>query len=747
MSHVTPENLWSESKKTIEVLEQAPVQTESLIQLCGVYRRLIAREQRIDQLDSMAIDLLIGLTEPLQALVSHGDLVECTSLDSLTAEGLGIAQGLQKFLLNYHAQGVLYRACNWISSWNERSVETFLNQLDGFDDGVIRYIAKYLRAPASIDRPERERQSNGIALEGKVQEEDKVQVDDLPDVGAAPGPKFNPRDGSLLGRKFVLLNTPILGTSDADVIWKAKNKRICTEVALKFYRVEERFEKECQALKDLGSAECKHIPTIITTFKGKTETEGWESYNCLVMDFCEVPLSEFIHQTRGPELTIHYIKMVISDISDALLAVHRTGYVHCNVKPENVLQKRNPGALVPTWMLVDFDSATRINEPMRMTGGVNYVAPEVAENELLDQESTAFPAIDAYALGRILQFMMTPIGWWPRVKDTDEEKMRYLSEMTEIKVKQTGSVDEHTARAINHLIHRDPDMRRDIERFRNSTFIGGGSDTKEMDDLKKDTDVARAVHQQMKTMQSSVGNISQGMSDIKLGVDTAVNKMDDIMDSVQAMRNQALNMAVNVVPRLFLLIPDPSRNILNVSDWGRDHFTFVFMCECENPHPGYHPGYKLSEPKKFLVKYGPHIRLVLQMTLTAVSVAGKVAGIPTLFPPGTMDALQSIGKSGEELFARVEAFSKKLAVIGTELDKASVVDPVMSQTGGQGKKAYGTFSEKDMRAIEAYLESKDPSRSLGNLRRCTHRKSGAVRWLCDDHLDSGEYLVANTEEE
>lgn len=160
---------------------------------------MIARQQRIQTLDDIDMDLLFGLTEPLQALMSHGELVENASLAFITAEGLGIAEDIQVFLQKYHSQGFLSRACNWVVMANEGAVQAFLYRLNGFNAGVVKYISKYLGSTASINRPER---STGLsATEDKevkfsgIREEDRIQQDGFTTMGTDPKRSLDPSDG------------------------------------------------------------------------------------------------------------------------------------------------------------------------------------------------------------------------------------------------------------------------------------------------------------------------------------------------------------------------------------------------------------------------------------------------------------------------------------------------------------------------------------------------------------------------
>lgn len=99
---------------------------------------------------------------------------------------------------------------------------------------------------------------------------------------------------------------------------------------------------------------------------------------------------------------------IVADIADALAAAHAAGYVHRDVKPENILLDGTTGAA----LLTDFGVAKLIDEPSRHGGGrvvgtPDYVAPEIVEG--LPPRA----AVDIYALATVLYELLagfTPFG-------------------------------------------------------------------------------------------------------------------------------------------------------------------------------------------------------------------------------------------------------------------------------------------------------------------------------------------------
>ena len=92
---------------------------------------------------------------------------------------------------------------------------------------------------------------------------------------------------------------------------------------------------------------------------------------------------------------------IAEDVLDALAAAHRTGLVHRDVKPENVLLASEGRVKV-----ADFGLARAVTEVTSTTTGtvlgtVAYLAPELVAHGASDART------DVYALGILLYEMLT----------------------------------------------------------------------------------------------------------------------------------------------------------------------------------------------------------------------------------------------------------------------------------------------------------------------------------------------------
>lgn len=127
----------------------------------------------------------------------------------------------------------------------------------------------------------------------------------------------------------------------------------------------------------------------------------------LVMDLVRgSDLRTLLDQER--RLTPQEAVALAADVSDGLAAAHKAGYVHRDVKPENILLDGETRRA----LLTDFGVAKLIDEPRRggagrVVGTPDYVAPEIVEG--LPPRA----AVDIYALATVLYELLagfTPFG-------------------------------------------------------------------------------------------------------------------------------------------------------------------------------------------------------------------------------------------------------------------------------------------------------------------------------------------------
>jgi serine/threonine protein kinase len=158
----------------------------------------------------------------------------------------------------------------------------------------------------------------------------------------------------------------------------------------------ERFRREAEA-----AAKIRH-PNIVAVEDFGTSTDGLTFF---AMELVQgTSLDELI--ARGP-LSDGRAATIARQIALGLDAAHSLGFVHRDLRPENVMIASRDGEAVVKILdfglvgLLQADDAPRITEIGQILGQIAYVAPEQARGE------TPGKAADLYALGVVMYEMLT----------------------------------------------------------------------------------------------------------------------------------------------------------------------------------------------------------------------------------------------------------------------------------------------------------------------------------------------------
>ncbi|MCC6144084.1 MAG: serine/threonine protein kinase, partial [Candidatus Hydrogenedentes bacterium] len=203
----------------------------------------------------------------------------------------------------------------------------------------------------------------------------------------------DPRIGRAVGNYHILAR---LGEGGFGTVYRARDVRLDREVALKFLRQPlqsehgERFAREARILAGL-----RH-PGIV-------QIHAWgddEGHPYFVTERYEQSAADLLED--HPEgLAMELALRIVHDCAAALEAAHRSGIVHGDIKPENILLDEKNGHAV----LADFGlarlSAETADDPVRTAGSPPYMAPEQLRGEAPDVRS------DVYGLGATLYRLLT----------------------------------------------------------------------------------------------------------------------------------------------------------------------------------------------------------------------------------------------------------------------------------------------------------------------------------------------------
>ena len=200
-----------------------------------------------------------------------------------------------------------------------------------------------------------------------------------------------------------------LGEGGFGVVYRATQLSVGREVAIKAIlpihintkEFIQRFENEAQFV-----ARLEH-PHIVPLFDYWRDPDG--AY--LVMRYLRSG-SLRDRMKKGP-LSCDEILTILDHVSSALDLAHRSGVVHHDVKPENILLDRDQNAYLSDFGIAEESSATKDGG---VRGSPAYMAPEQIEGE------APSPKMDIYSLGMVVYELVG--GRHPFVLQTPGEMLR-----------------------------------------------------------------------------------------------------------------------------------------------------------------------------------------------------------------------------------------------------------------------------------------------------------------------------------
>lgn len=187
-----------------------------------------------------------------------------------------------------------------------------------------------------------------------------------------------------------------LGAGGMGAVFLAEERALARRVAIKVARqahdpvARERFLREAAVLATLKH-EC--LPRVFSY--GATQDGPW-----MALEY--VPGKNLLARPVGRDL----LKIVL-EIASALEEIHRAGFLHRDVKPENILVGEDGRPLLIDFGLMLDPTRSRLTSQGKVVGTLHYVAPEIL----------AFrppgPASDFYSLGVTLYSLIERVHPYP----------------------------------------------------------------------------------------------------------------------------------------------------------------------------------------------------------------------------------------------------------------------------------------------------------------------------------------------
>lgn len=269
-------------------------------------------------------------------------------------------------------------------------------------------------------------------------------------------------EGKLVSRRYQL--DRMLGSGAMGDVWLAADTLLGKQVALKVLQAEiaqsretvHRFRREVALAHSVTHA---HVVRIYDT--GESEGRPFFTMEYLQGQTLQERLDSQSDDPKGLELK--ELRRIAYDVLDGLEAAHRSGVVHRDLKPGNVMLTHR-GAIVMDFGVAGIDEAPAVapdaaavrslikTEAGTIFGSPAYMAPELWEGE------PASIKTDIYAFGIMLYQMVTG-----RLPFRGSSPAAYLQEITRARPRSIRSMRRDTPWYLTRLIRRcmavDPEQR------------------------------------------------------------------------------------------------------------------------------------------------------------------------------------------------------------------------------------------------------------------------------------------------
>jgi serine/threonine-protein kinase len=234
------------------------------------------------------------------------------------------------------------------------------------------------------------------------------------------------------------------------MVYRAQDTLLNRAVALKILYPElsadplfvERFRREAQAAANLSH------PNIVPVFDWGEDAGTY----FIVMELVDgTSLADMLR--GGTTISAARSAQIVAQVAAALGYAHRSGVVHRDVKPGNILITRDGQVKVTDFGIAQaVSSEDHLAEAGSVMGTATYFSPEQASGEAVDGRS------DVYALGVVLYEML--VGRPPFVGDTPVEvSSQHVNAAVPVMAKFSDSVPKDLEAIVMDSLRKSPDQR------------------------------------------------------------------------------------------------------------------------------------------------------------------------------------------------------------------------------------------------------------------------------------------------
>jgi tetratricopeptide (TPR) repeat protein/predicted Ser/Thr protein kinase len=255
----------------------------------------------------------------------------------------------------------------------------------------------------------------------------------------APAPALLPGEfapGTVLGQRYEIL--ALLGQGGMGAVYKARDTELDRMVALKIIRPElttnpeilKRFKQEL-----ILARQVTHRNVIRIFDLGQAD-----GFKFITMEYLEGRDLRAVIREKG-KLPPEEAARIILQICRALEAAHSEGVIHRDLKPQNIMLDANGRAYVMDFGIARSAYLPGMTQTGALVGTPEYMSPEQAKGEKLDERS------DLFSLGTILYELV--IGQSPYYSDTP---LATLWKRIQEKAKPLDEVDPTIPKPLSDIV-------------------------------------------------------------------------------------------------------------------------------------------------------------------------------------------------------------------------------------------------------------------------------------------------------
>ena len=237
-----------------------------------------------------------------------------------------------------------------------------------------------------------------------------------------------------------------VGEGGMGVVYKARDLTLDRLVALKFLPAHAALKEETNLrfLQEARSAASLNHPNICTIF-GIEEDAGQQF---IIMEFVEGQTL----QEKKPERTVKQCLEIAVQVAEGLAAAHEKGLIHRDIKPDNIMVRKDGIAQIMDFGLARLRGAARLTREPGTAGTAGYMSPEQAQGLEVDHRT------DIFSLGVVLYELFT--GQAPFTGDHDAALAYQIVNIDPVPMSTLRpEIDPGIERVVFECLKKDPDER------------------------------------------------------------------------------------------------------------------------------------------------------------------------------------------------------------------------------------------------------------------------------------------------